>query len=230
MSAAGVKLLAETAQIKDFHPNTVLLTEGDIPGFVYVVREGTCRLLKGVKFIEVPKPNGKKYSLLPWTAEAEAALIGPPGGDLPAPVMTPGHSAMRMATKTPPPAIAVTPAASTPPTNDSSPPSRANTNSSSSASSGAPPPPSSSAAAPAATTRERRLRFGDEPRTPHPEKQQQQQQQQQHRGPRVAMRILHVCDRGAGSSFGEASALAAFGSQACLRDLATASRQEEFKG
>ncbi|KAI8851479.1 hypothetical protein BC829DRAFT_386800 [Chytridium lagenaria] len=66
MTPTAIKSLAYNSQIREVQPNAVLFAEGEAAGYVFIVREGTARLIKYVPFEEVYLDKKKsKYILLP---------------------------------------------------------------------------------------------------------------------------------------------------------------------
>ncbi|KAJ3105310.1 Calcium/calmodulin-dependent protein kinase kinase 1 [Phlyctochytrium planicorne] len=66
LSPSSVKFLANNSQMREVQPNVVLFAEGEAAGHVFIIKEGTGRLVKYVPFEEVYLGKKQsKYILLP---------------------------------------------------------------------------------------------------------------------------------------------------------------------
>ncbi|KAJ3330414.1 hypothetical protein HDU76_005739 [Blyttiomyces sp. JEL0837] len=78
MSPQAIKHIALTSQSREVLPNNVLFAEGDVTGFIYLLREGSCRIVKHVAMAEIPLSwTGKEKVLVPYPFQGD---FNPPFG------------------------------------------------------------------------------------------------------------------------------------------------------
>ncbi|KAI9353683.1 hypothetical protein BDR26DRAFT_11281 [Obelidium mucronatum] len=62
-----IRSLAQTAQVVEVQPNTHIITEGDVPKYVYLVCEGQCHLSKCIHLAKVKtSPDTNRFKLHPY--------------------------------------------------------------------------------------------------------------------------------------------------------------------
>ncbi|KAJ3234682.1 hypothetical protein HDU81_001220 [Chytriomyces hyalinus] len=70
-NSASIKQLASTAKFRDIPPNSTLFCEGEVPGNLIIIQEGSCRLLKAVDFAEIQKyKHGNAHSIVPYPLDS----------------------------------------------------------------------------------------------------------------------------------------------------------------
>ncbi|KAJ3206900.1 hypothetical protein HDU82_004246 [Entophlyctis luteolus] len=73
LSASAIKELAISAKFCEVPPNTPIFFEGDVPYHVFIICEGTCRLVKCVTFAEVNMYyHGSRRSIIPYPPHPHA--------------------------------------------------------------------------------------------------------------------------------------------------------------
>ncbi|KAI9341934.1 cyclic nucleotide-binding-like protein [Obelidium mucronatum] len=73
LPASSISQLASTAKFREVPPNTKIFSEGDCPGNVFIMCEGTSRLVKCVQFAEVNTySHGNTHSLTPYPLRPDA--------------------------------------------------------------------------------------------------------------------------------------------------------------
>ncbi|KAI9197507.1 uncharacterized protein BJ171DRAFT_221852 [Polychytrium aggregatum] len=67
--------LAATSQSRDYMANQTIITEGDFPQSIVIIKDGHCRLLKAVRFLSIPcsKEYPDRRQLMPFPEEVETS-------------------------------------------------------------------------------------------------------------------------------------------------------------